>query len=64
MVFGLKASSIECILAGFCPAVLTAFNLLAQEWEQMANDIRNGTLKSSLNLTESQRIALEEALGD
>ena len=52
------------ILAGFCPAVLTAFNLLAQEWEQMANDIRNGTLKLSLNFTESQRIALEEALRD
>ena len=30
----------------------------------MANDIRNGTLKLSLNFTESQRIALEEALGD
>ena len=64
MVFGLKTSSVKCILAGFCSTVLTAFNLLAQEWEQMANDIRNGTLKPSLNLTESQRIALEEALGD
>ena len=64
MVFGLKTSSVKCILAGFCSTVLTAFNLLAQEWEKMANDIRNGTLKPSLNLTESQRIALEEALGD
>ena len=64
MVFGLKTSSVKCILAGFCPTVLTAFNLLAQEWEQMVNDIRNGTLKPSLNLTESQRVTLEEALGD
>ena len=64
MVFGLKTSSVKCILAGFCSTVLTAFNLLAQEWEQMTNDIRNGTLKPSLNLTESRRIALEEALGD
>jgi hypothetical protein len=64
MVFGLKTSSVKSIMAGFCPTVLTAFNLLAQEWEQMANDIRNATLKPSLNLTESQRITLEEALGD
>ena len=64
MVFGLKTSSVKCILAGFCSTVLTAFNLLAQEWEQMVNDIRNGTLKPSLNLTESQMITLEEALGD
>ena len=64
MVFGLKVASIKCIVAGFCPTVLTAFNLLVQEWEQMANDIRNATLKPSLNLIESQRIALEEALGN
>ena len=64
MVFGLKTSSVKCILAGFCPTVLTAFNLLAQEWEQMIEDIRNGTLKSSLDLTESQKIALNKAMGD
>jgi auxin responsive GH3 family protein len=64
MVFGLKTSSVKCISAGFCPTVLTAFNHLAQEWEQMANDVRNATLKPSLNLTKSQRITLEEALGD
>ena len=64
MVFGLRVTSVKYIMAGFCSTVLIAFNLLAQEWEQMANDIRNGTLKSSLNLTESQRIVLEEALGD
>ena len=33
MVFGLKVTSIKCIVAGFCPTVLIAFNLLAQEWE-------------------------------
>ena len=64
MVFGLKTSSVKCIFTGFCSTVLTAFNLLAQEWEQMVGDIRNGTLKPSLNLTESQRIALTEAMGD
>ena len=64
MVFGLKTSSVKTILSGFCPTVLTAFNLLTQEWEQMASDIRNGALKPSLNLTESQRITLQEAMGD
>ena len=64
MVFGLKTPSVKCILAGFCSTVLTAFNHLSQEWEQMAMDVRNATLKPSLNLTEGQRIALEEALGD
>ena len=64
MVFGLKTSSVKSILSGFCPTVLTAFNLLAQEWEQMIEDIRNGTLKSSLDLTESQKIALNKAMGD
>ena len=64
MVFGLKTSSVKCIGAGFCSTVLTAFNLLSQEWEQMAKDVRTATLKPSLNLTQSQRIALEEALGD
>ena len=64
MVFGLKTSSVKVIAAGFCSTALTAFNLLVQEWEQIANDIRNATLKPSLNLTENQRITLEEALGD
>ena len=64
MVFGLKTSSVKTILAGFCPTVLTAFNLLSQEWEQMVGDIRNGTIKPSLNITEKQRITLTEAMGD
>ena len=63
MVFGLKESSLECILSGFCPTTLSAFTLLAQEWELMITDIRNGTLKPSLNLTQSQRTVLEEAMG-
>ena len=62
VLFGLR-TSIKSILSGFCPTVLAAFNILKQEWEQMANDIRNGTLKSSLKLTDSQRSALEEAMG-
>ena len=62
MVFGLKTSSVKVIAAGFCSTALTAFNLLVQEWEQIANDIRNATLKPSLNLTESQRITLERHL--
>lgn len=63
MVFGLKTSTVKCIFTGFCPTALTAFNLLAQEWEQMVEAIRSGTLKPSLNLAESQRNILEEALG-
>ena len=63
MVFGLKTSFVKTINAVFCPTVLNAFILLAQEWEQMTSDIRNGTLKPSLNLTDSQRVILEEAMG-
>ena len=63
MVFGLKTSFVKTINAPFCPTVLNAFILLAQEWEQMTSDIRNGTLKPSLNLTDSQRVILDEAMG-
>ena len=62
VLFGLR-TSIKSIFAALCPTVLAAFNILKQEWEQMASDIRNGTLKSSLKLTDSQRSALEEAMG-
>ena len=62
VLFGLR-TSIKSILTALCSTVLAALNVLAQEWEQTANDIRNGTLKSSLKLTDSQRSALEEAMG-
>ena len=63
MVFTLKDSFVECVMSTFCPMVSCAFNLLAQEWKLMVSDIRNGTLKLSLNLTQSQRTVFEEAMG-
>lgn len=59
LVFGLSDASVENIWAPFCPTVLTAFKVLCSEWRHVVADIKNGTLKKSLNLTEDQRKALE-----
>ena len=62
LLFGLKDTTVEIIWSPFSTTALAAFTLIEKKWEQMVFDIRNGSLNSALNLTESQVKAIEEAI--
>lgn len=63
LVLGLKNPSVDCIVATFCTTVVTAFNLLAQEWRQMIEDIKTGSLTQLPDLPEEQRTVLQGVMG-
>ena len=65
MVFALKTNpaNASVITTFFISTLLTAFNILASDWQQMVNDIREGRLKLSLKLTPEERESLEKAMG-
>ena len=65
MVFALKMAptNTAVIASFFISTLLTAFNILSSEWQQMVADIQSGKLKPSLKLEVEERMFLEEAMG-
>ena len=63
MVFALKnPANVGVITSFFISTLLTTFNILASQWQQMVNDIQEGKLKPSLKLHPRERANLEEAM--
>ena len=65
MVFTLKIAPLNttAIISLFISVLLTAFNVLTKDWQEIVADIRNGTLNASLKLTPDDRESLEQAMG-
>ena len=63
MVFALKVAPNTSVIASiFISTLISAFNVLANEWPKIVADIRKGTLKSSLKLDAEERESLEQAM--
>ena len=66
MVFTLKMTPLTnttTIMSFFISTLLTALNILANEWKQMVEDIQQGRLKHSLKVTLEEHESLQEAMG-
>ncbi|XP_055340898.1 uncharacterized protein LOC129589979 [Paramacrobiotus metropolitanus] len=63
LLFGLRNRNIKRIDTTFVSLIYFAFADMEQQWEQLVNDIRRGTLKKDLpGLSDSQRRELESQL--